>query len=218
MSTVESAIPADAIPAIGQPYGGGFVTGITRDTPTGQLYLNITAGGQYELRGAWGKPGKLIEGADSFTDSRANTGAMAAAGSELARQTLNLNIGGFNDWAIPARDVQELQYRHFKPGFYTNHVGACSGVNPSSVPVGMPYSEEEPPQTAHPGFRPGEPEAFHGLWWMTSTQYSADYCHAINFEEGFQTGIGKGGDLPARPVRRIPIAFDYPQLPGTAQD
>lgn len=116
MSAVEKAAPAVTTPAIGQAYGGGFVTGITRDPDTGTRFLNITAGAAHELVGEWGKYGVRVEGAGSFTDSLFNTHAMAAAGSELAAKVMDLNIGGFTDWAIPARDVQELQYRHFKPG------------------------------------------------------------------------------------------------------
>lgn len=79
MSAVAQVAPAVTIPEIGQPFGGGFFSGITRDPETGKRYLNITAGAEHELVGAWGKYGEKIEGADSFTDSRANTEAMAAA-------------------------------------------------------------------------------------------------------------------------------------------
>ncbi|MFF7108933.1 hypothetical protein [Pseudomonas sichuanensis] len=64
MSAVEKA----EIPAIGQAYGGGFVTGITRDPDTGVRCLHITAGAEHELVGAWGEYGVKIEGAGSFTN------------------------------------------------------------------------------------------------------------------------------------------------------
>ncbi|CRM73495.1 hypothetical protein [Pseudomonas sp. 25 R 14] len=105
MSAVEKAAQAVTTPAIGQAYGGGFVTGITRDPATGKRFLNITAGAEHELVGKWGEYGVKIEGADSFTDSLANTQAMAAAGSELASKVLALSIGGYNDWAIPRAGV-----------------------------------------------------------------------------------------------------------------
>ena len=60
--------------------------------------------------------------------------AMAAAGSELAQKVLALDIDGFTDWAIPARDVQELQYRHFKPTTEENWAGLRDGFVPSDRP------------------------------------------------------------------------------------
>jgi len=201
MSAVEKAAPAVTIPVIGQAYGGGFVTGITRDPVTGQRFLNITAGAAHELAGKWGEYGEKIEGADSFTDSLANTQAMAAAGSELAAKVLALSIEGFTDWAIPARDVQELQYRHFKPTTEENWAGARSGDNPNSEPVGLLYSEEYPAQTVHAAFQEGGAEAFRDTWYWSSSQRSAYYAFYMHFGDGFQSNNVKLSELRVRPVR-----------------
>ena len=201
MSAVEKAAPAVTIPAIGQAYGGGFVTGITREPATGKRFLNITAGAEHELVGKWGEYGVKIEGADSFTDSLANTQAMAVAGSELAAKVLALSIGGHNDWAIPARDVQELQYRHFKPTTEENWASSRNGDNPNSEPVGLLYSEEDPVQTIHAAFQEGGTEAFRDTWYWSSSQRSADTAFYMGFGGGTQDGGGKGGELRVRPVR-----------------
>ncbi|WJM93406.1 DUF1566 domain-containing protein [Pseudomonas brenneri] len=201
MSAVEKAAPAVTIPAIGQAYGGGFVTGITRDPATGKRFLNITAGAEHELVGKWGEYGVKIEGADSFTDSLANTHAMAAAGSELATKVLALSIGGYNDWAIPARDVQELQYRHFKPTTEENWANSRNGDNPNSEPVGLLYSEEEPVQSIHPEFQEGGPEAFRDTWYWSSSQRSAYYAFDMSFDDGSQTTSDEYDELRVRPVR-----------------
>lgn len=201
MSAVEKAAPAVTTPAIGQAYGGGFVTGITRDPVTGKRYLHITAGAAHELVGKWGEYGEKIEGADSFTDSLANTQAMAAAGSELAAKVLVLSIEGFTDWAIPARDVQELQYRHFKPTTEENWAGARSGDNPNSEPVGLLYSEEDPAQTAHAAFQDGGAEAFRDTWYWSSSQRSAYTAFTMHFAGGYQGYGGKCHELRVRPVR-----------------
>lgn len=205
MSAVEKAAPAATTPAIGQAYGGGFVTGITRDPATGKRSLHITAGAAHELVGAWGKYGEKIEGADSFTNSRANTEAMAAAGSELAQKVLALDIDGFTDWAIPARDVQELQYRHFKPTTDDNWQYGRSGDNPHSEPVGLLYSEQDPAQTAHIGFRDGEPEAFQQRAYWSSSQRSAYYAFLMYFVGGLQDLTVKTSELRVRPVRSVLI-------------
>ena len=201
MSAVEKAAQSTALPAIGEAYGGGFVTGITRDPVTGNRYLNITASAEHELTGTWGEYGAKIEGADSFTNSRANTEAMASAGSELAKQVLGLEIGGFTDWAIPARDVQELQYRHFKPTTEENWAGRRDGDNPHSEPVGLLYSEEDPKQTVHEAFQAGGTEAFRDTWYWSSSQRSALTAFFMYFADGFQSYGGKYLGLRVRPVR-----------------
>jgi hypothetical protein len=201
MSAVEKAEPAVTIPEIGQPFGGGFFSGITRDPDTGKRYLNITAGAAHELAGAWGEYGDKIEGADSFTSSRANTEAMAAAGSELAQQVLALDIGGFTDWAIPARDVQELQYRNFKPTTDENWQYGRSGDNPNSEPVGLLHTEDSPAQTAITAFQDDGAEAFKPRAYWSSTQRSADFAFSMTFGDGGQDDSGKLGELRVRPVR-----------------
>lgn len=201
MSATAQVAPAQPIPAIGQAYGGGFVTGITRDPVTGKRSLHITAGAAHELVGKWGEYGEKIEGADSFTDSLANTQAMAAAGSELAAKVLALNIGGHNDWAIPARDAQELQYRHFKPTTEENWAGRRDGDNPNSVPIGQLYSEKAPLQTVHADFQEGGAEAFRDTWYWSSSQRSAYGAFLMYFDVGLQSHYGKLNELRVRPVR-----------------
>ncbi|WP_332847588.1 DUF1566 domain-containing protein [Pseudomonas lactucae] len=201
MSVVEKAAPAVTTPAIGQAHGGGFVSGITRDPVTGKRSLHITAGAAHELVGKWGEYGVKIEGADSFTDSLANTQAMAAAGSELAAKVLALNIGGFADWAIPARDVQELQYLHFKPTTEENWESSRNGDNPHSEPAGQLYSAEDPLQTLHAAFQEGGAEAFRDTWYWSSSQRSANYAFSLDFGDGYQLITGKGYELRVRPVR-----------------
>ena len=201
MSAVAKAAPAVTLPVIGQAFGGGFVTGITRDPDTGKRYLNITASAAHELVGAWGKYGEKIEGADSFTNSRANTEAMAAAGSELAQKVLALDIDGFTDWAIPARDVQELQYRHFKPTTEANWQYGRSGDNPNSEPVGLLYTDESPIQTSVESFREDGPEAFQERAYWSSSQRSAHGAFLMLFDDGLQSYSGKDGELRVRPVR-----------------
>ena len=201
MSVVEKAAPAETTPAIDQAYGGGFVTGITRDPVTGKRFLHITAGAEHELVGDWGKYGEKIEGADSFTDSLANTQAMAAAGSDLAAKVLDLNIDGFTDWAIPARDVQELQYRHFKPTTEENWENSHNDDNPHSEPVGQLYSAEDPLQTVHTAFQEGGAEAFRDTWYWSSSQRSAYYAFGMYFDDGGQYSYVKYDELRVRPVR-----------------
>ncbi|MCT8948443.1 DUF1566 domain-containing protein [Pseudomonas iridis] len=201
MTAVEKAAPTVTLPEIGQPFGGGFFSGIIRDPDTGKRYLSITAGAAHELVGEWGKYGEKIEGADSFTNGRANTEAMAASGSELAQQVLALDIGGFTDWAIPARDQQELQYRHFKPTTEENWANSRNGDNPNSEPVGLLYSEGSPAQTTLAAFQEDGAEAFRDTWYWSSSQRSAGTAFLMNFDDGYQDYYGKLYELRVRPVR-----------------
>ncbi|MCI3945500.1 hypothetical protein K0038_02542 [Pseudomonas syringae] len=200
MSALKKETPETPVLAIGQLYGGGFFSGITLED--GKRYINISAGAAHELTGAWGKYGEKIEGPDSFTDSRANTEAMAASGSELAAKVLALDVGGFTDWAIPARDVQELQYRHLKPTTEENWQYGRSGDNPNSVPIGLLYSEELPGQTPVEAFREGGAEAFRDTWYWSSSQRSALNAFIQYFDDGIQTNGDKGNEFRVRPVRR----------------
>ena len=199
MSAIAKALPVTPISAIGKAYGGGFVTGVTVEN--GQRYLNITAGAAHELKGAWGARGVIIEGAGSFTDSRSNTESMAAAGSELAQKVLALEIDGHTDWGIPARDVQELQYRHLKPTTEENYCWGRDGDNPNSLPVGMLYTAELPAQTALPAFQDDGAEAFSGSWYWSSSQRSAYFAFTMYFGDGYQGLSDKDNEFRVRPVR-----------------
>ena len=200
MSAIAKALPVTPISAIGKAYGGGFVTGVTVEN--GQRYLNITAGAAHELKGAWGARGVIIEGADSFTDSRSNTESMAAAGSEPAQKVLALEIDGHADWAIPARDVQELQYRHLKPTSEENYCWGRDGDNPNSLPIGLLYTVELPAQTTLPAFQDDGAEAFSGFWYWSSTQRSANSAFFMHFDDGGQLSNVENNELRVRPVRR----------------
>ena len=205
MNAAAQAAPAITVPEIGQPFGGGFFTGIYQQD--GKRYAVITAPAAHEQEGEWGEYGEKIEGARSLTDSRSNTEAMAAAGSELAKKVLALEIGGFTDWAIPARDVQELQYRHLKPTTQENYCWGRDGENPSSLPVGELYTEESPVQTTVEAFREEGAEAFDPGWYWSSTQYAgyAPLAWGQDFDNGDQYGSGKGYKGRVRAVRRFLI-------------
>lgn len=204
MNAAAQAAPAVmTLPEIGQPFGGGFFTGIYQQD--GKRYAVITAPAAHELEGEWGAYGEKVDGARSLTDSRANTEAMAEAGSELAKQVLALEIGGFTDWAIPARDVQELQYRHLKPTTQENYCWGRDGENPSSVPVGELYTEESPVQTTVEAFKAGSPEAFQPRWYWSSSQRSAYYAFLMYFVGGSQHDNAKGLEFRVRPVRSMLI-------------
>lgn len=203
---VDPAVLSKEVPTvIGTPWEGGFFAGIF--TMGADVYAQVVApkaeGDHAPI--VWHPDYKVITGADSFFDGLANTKAMAEAGSALAQWSLDLRIAGFDDWHIGARDQVELLYRGLKPTTEENYVYR-SGDNPSSLPVGYPYTIHLPGQTSVELFREGAAEAFEDTWYWTSTQYSADYAWDQYFDGGTQSNAGKDDKGRARAVRRFKIS------------
>jgi hypothetical protein len=153
-------------------------------------------------KGIWGERGKRIE-ADHFSDGVKNTQAMLANKSPIAKWATALDINGFQDWYIPARDELELCYRNLKPGDGENYASFRDGENPSSVPQGLLYIAESPAQTAVAEFMKEGAEAFDATWHWSSTQSSANHAFIQDFSDGFQCSPSEGYDWRVRAVRRF---------------
>ncbi len=189
---------------IGTPFAGGYYAGRIRvgDDVFALVVAPKAAG---ENHAALNKDLARVDGALSFFDGAANTTALAAAGSELAKWAQGLAIGGFTDWYLPSRDELEMLYRAFKPTAEENYCG--SGDNPSSVPVGYAYSLDAPAQTGVEVFRDSSSESFAEDWYWSSTQYAGveSYAWFQHFNYGYQNTSHKGFELRARAVRRLKV-------------
>jgi hypothetical protein len=188
----------------GVPFVGGFYAGRIRIAD--QVFALIVAPkAEGEFEEQWNSSTKTVEDAMSYVDGRANTLAMAAAGSELAKNALRLQAGGHSDWYIPSRDELEICYRNLKPTTETNY--CYRGDNPSSVPVGYIYTRESPAQTQADAFKAGGAETFSDEWYWTSTQGAASSCCAWmqHFADGYQGNNHKSVACRARAVRRLSI-------------
>lgn len=180
---------------------GGFFSGTIRINDA--LFSVITAPkaeGQYS--GIWLPSRDDVPGAASCFDSKANTFAMAEAGSPIAKQALSTAINGHSDWVIPARDVLEIQYRAHKPTTETNCVYR-SGDNPSSVPARYPYTKAFPAQCQDILFQAGGTEAFDADWYWSSTQRSPSHAWSQFFDDGYQNLSSKNYEGVVRLVRRF---------------
>jgi hypothetical protein len=202
---MNTAVATEVIPNVTEPFAGGFLAGRIRVGD--QVFALVVApkeGGEHDDV-AWSGSTKSVDGATSFFDGRANTEAMAAAGSETAKWALGLTLGGFSDWYLPSRDELEILYRAFKPTKGENY--CWRGDNPSSVPVGYAYSPDSPAQTRHKAFRAGKAEAFETTWYWSSTQCAGDAeCAWVQiFDDGYQAYDRKSSDARARVVRRVAI-------------
>ncbi|MFI8555808.1 hypothetical protein [Pseudomonas putida] len=106
--TKRRAINPAALPAVGQPLGGGFYAG--RLFFDGAEHAVIDAGRDFEVAAHWWQeegPRPRIRGATSRFDGMANTQAMASEGSVIARKVIGMNIRGTWGWHIPS--IEELQ-------------------------------------------------------------------------------------------------------------
>lgn len=187
---------------IGTAFEGGFFAGRFRiDLDEFALIAAPKATG--ETTGEWGKRGEHIDGASSCFDGRANTLAIADAGSDLARWALGLNINGFDDWYLPCRDELEILYRNLKPTSDENCCSFRDGDNASSVPPGFPYTPLLPAQSVAEAFREGGAEVFDATWHWSSTQCSPYYAWTQLFDNGLQSYGVKNGGFRVRAVRRV---------------
>jgi hypothetical protein len=135
-----------ALPNIGDPFEGGFFAGLISHTadgnPTHALIVAPRATGAtgtgYELttNQRWKTTNTTTAGATSVFDGAANTAAMVTAGiaeHPAAEFCVNLSIGGFTDWYLPARFELAIAYFNLKN---TTGINSTSvGINNYSVPM-----------------------------------------------------------------------------------
>lgn len=200
--------PQITLPAVGAPFQGGYYVG--RMTPgDGFTYALIVA------PRATGQAGTTLQlktsntattGTISTWDGAANTASMITAGAAdhpAANFCKGLTIGGYTDWALPAKDQLELIYRQLKPGTAANNTS--SGANPSSDPLGSNYTSGSPGQTTVTIFKTGGSEAFITNTYWTSTETSATSNFIQLFTSGSQSSASKTGSTVVRAVRMIKI-------------
>lgn len=193
-----------SLPSLLTAFEGGYYTGIIK--VHGVNYAIITAPiAEGEASDIWLPEYSDVPDATSCFDSVANTHAMATAGSPLAKWALGLDINGFKDWVIGARDVVEVQYRNAKPSTQHNSCSFRDGDNASSVPAGYPYTNIMPLQTTVAAFKTGGSEAFGKEIYWTSTQFSSDLACTQDFLYGTAYNGLKKFKACARAVRLIPL-------------
>jgi hypothetical protein len=172
-------------------------------------------------------------GCQSLNDGWTATNAMKNASNSTvypaAWWARELNIYGYTDWYIPARDELELCYRNLKPNSDANSVsnrltgqsfnyminGAYGdvsdlhGVNNNSSPVGNAYTASSPTETSVSKFIVGNSEAFtyntNSPAYKSSTEYTSSFvwCTLYSYgNSGMQNVIYKTDPTYIRAVRR----------------
>ncbi|MCP9868681.1 collagen-like protein [Cyanobium sp. Cruz-8D1] len=151
------------LPAIGTTFQGGFYAGLISHTANGAathalIVAPKTAGSLLNV--AWKSANTTSTGTTSVYDGWANSEAMNNASHPAAQFCRSLNIGGYDDWYLPATQEWDVLYRAFKPEATANgtYSGAGYGANPYAVPQGGNYSDSNPALTGVLAFRAGGAE------------------------------------------------------------
>ena len=192
---------------IGAPFEGGYYGGkINQDGTEYYLVVAPKATGQDFLQ--WNN-GDFTAGTDSVVDGPANTAAMIAAGGHPAAIFCNdLNIGGFTDWYMPAKNELEVLYYFLKPTTATNDT--ASGANANAVapePINTNYSSGAPAQTSAALFQTGGSESIEVAigWFWSSTQIDTSLAWGQRFTFGIQESYAKSQSRAVRAIRRVPV-------------
>ena len=212
--TAKQYIPA----VIGESFGGGYFAGYISHTadgnPTHALILAPRATGAtgtgYTLttNPQWKTSQTTTTGTTSAFDGAANTTAMVTAGiadHPAAEFCVNLSIGGFTDWYLPARFELDIAYFNLKPSTASN--STSWGVNDYSVPKRTAnYTEAYPAQTYVTAFNTSSEAFIAGNHW-SSTEFSSSTAWYIVTSSGFQgSNLGKTRtDIRVRAFRRIAL-------------
>jgi hypothetical protein len=166
-----------------------------RDTGMANAFDKTSSPGPGDL--AWKTSNTSTAGTTSPFDGAANTAAMVTAGiadHPAAEFCVNLSIGGFTDWYLPARFELDIAYENLKPSTTANNTSW--GINDYSVPKRtVNRTAGDPAQTSIASFqRLSGAEYFAAAasagsttaHW-SSTQASAQYAWQFDFANGFQT-------------------------------
>lgn len=150
-------------------YGGYFVGLISHNqngSPTHALIVAPRELGESASQLQFKTTNTQAPGTLGSFDGRVNTNAMIANGIAqypAAQYCVNLNIGGYTDWYLPARYELEIAYYNLKPSTAANITS--QGSNPFSVPRrDAAYTTAIPGQTVAVPFRDFNSQSFYGTF------------------------------------------------------
>jgi hypothetical protein len=170
------------------------------------------------LNVAWKSANTASTGTTSVFDGWANSEAMNNASHPAAQFCRTLNIGGYDDWYLPATQEWDVLYRSFKPeatiaGTYS---GAGYGANPYAVPAGGNYTDSNPALTSVLAFRAngaetlrhfdenyGDDPFFH--WTSTQVANGTAYQRMTYLGDQFAQSKTIASATQVRAIRRIQV-------------
>jgi hypothetical protein len=202
---------------LGEPWGGGYFAGYISHTadgnPTHALIVAPRAtgatGSGYTLttNPQWKTTQTTTTGTTSSFDGAANTAAMVTAGiadHPAAEFCVNLSLGGFTDWYLPARFELDIAYFNLKPSTATN--STSWGTNDYSVPKRTANNTLTYPQQTYVTAFNTSTEAFVADGHWSSTEGNATNSWRLVFSNGAQgSGTNKTAFDRVRAFRRIAL-------------
>jgi len=200
-TTLSSFVPTVA----GTAYAGGFYAGrINIDGTTYAVVVASKALGGENSSLAYKTTDDDDPSATSTYNGMLNSTNINNAAHPAAQWCMALNIGGYDDWYLPAKNELEICYRYLKPSTEANDTS--SGVNDYSVPTTTAYTSGSPSQTSVTIFQTGNTEAFSSGYYWSSTQYSSTYAWVQDFYGGFQgTYFFKNVTRWVRAIRKVAV-------------
>lgn len=212
-------------PSIGSFYEGGYYAGIMDTTDiaggNGLRYMLILSPKEYQVRATWSNQYNSVN-TGSFWNGLENTTTIANTNYPAANYCATLNINGFNDWYLPARDELEIVYRNFKPTTDNNFINndpyagdfftVYGGYNSSSDPPGSSYTLTVPAQTNVVIFKvnnsqsmwPPRFESNGNVTYWTSTSFNAQYAWRQSFKTSSAWYYLSGNSGRQDTLNRIP--------------
>jgi hypothetical protein len=205
------------VPNIGDAFLGGFFAGYISHTAngvathalivapraTGASGTGYTITTMRQLR----TTNTATAGTTSTFDGRANTDAMITAGIALhpaAQFCVNLTIGGYTDWYLPAQLELDIAYFNLKPSTTNNNTS--TGINSYSVPArASNYTVGTPPMTSVAAFNSTGSEKFETSESWTSTESGGTSSIAFVPNSGQVFANSKTTSYRVRAFRRVPV-------------
>jgi hypothetical protein len=206
------------IPAvIGEPFGGGYFAGYISHTadgnPTHALIVAPRESGYITTASIQLKTSSTETiSTSSVYDGFANTASMTST-TELksahpaASYCVDLSIGGYSDWYLPASRELEIAYFNLKPTSTASNT--ATGINLYAVPQrNQNYSLASPSQTYVTVFN-NSSQDFIGiagsLHWSSSQASTLTRSEAIQFDTGALVNVLKADNRRVRAFRRIAL-------------
>lgn len=176
---VRSFVNANALPEIiGQPFGGGYYAGRVW-LPSGAYLIILAPRAQGQTNSAqWATTvgsASIVNNSTDYLDSVGNTNAQVGSVFSLANWARGLNIGGLQDWVIPAYQVMRQIYKNF-----------------ADVVASDPFISQEIFTSAY-------------YWTSTQYANHSPYVWGVHMGNGSVTQLYKTSGYPARAVRLIKI-------------
>ena len=196
------------IPVIGDAFGGGFFAGQISTAGNSIADYNLVVGPVASAESTskqWKIVNTATSGTSSVIDGPANSAAMNDVTHPAAQFCEAVNVGGYTDWYMPAKNELEILYYNLKPTTGAN--STSSGTNANAVPArASNYTSGDPAQTSASAFQNPNSQYFESANYWASTEGSASAGWSQFFGQGAQANYNpKNSYFRVRAVRRVAV-------------